>query len=334
MIRDMYHDPSFEGLQKIASALPENVLDAELESQDVIPEKYWAFIDKTAGKKYFPINNSDNAILSYAYLHLNKEAMYETEWNETKSKIEAAMRAFGISDARINKIAEEVSKVVAETKKVPEDSDARGNYKDWKSYILKGARDGKDGVVSAINKFTRYHEELDPKDAYEVAKELLALAKQYDVPVPRESILNKYHLVDSLSFSKKANAVLRMRLPYYKPEMKQAIIKVASELQKYDPEKVAYSVYEMDKMAGIVDLYGSRISNPFLELLGRRNYWLEKKASEVPQLTDDQKEKLKQVFSEDFVKIAEQDILSAFRRLGKIGKKKFREIVPLDIGRK
>lgn len=322
-ILDFYTDHDHKVLEKIASKIPIEFSSFKVVPLNFIPQKSYAYIEKDAATgedvRRFPINNPASIILSYLYLGENKDQMSKQAYDDTLKKIKTSAKAMDVDLSKFN-INESEQEKTAEAV-IPE------GEKNWPKFITRNLPGGsKENILECMNKFASWGNKLNPKESFEVANEIIKMADILDIPIPKNSKLFKYKMVDCGTLNKEATVDIQIRYDYYPEEMRKAAKTLIGDMKSMPAMTVVNTVYEMDKMAGIIDRYAYDVPDPFIHMFSGKS-WSFVNRNRDKKLVKQASAKLSQFFSPDIVKKAEEDVVAAYRELGQQGRVIFRKIL-------
>jgi hypothetical protein len=322
-ILDFYCDDDHKILEKIASKIPVELSKLKVMPHNFIPQKSYAYIEKDAytgeDVRRFPINNKASVVLSYLYLGENRDEMSKEAFDNTLSKIKVAAKAL---DVDLDSLPTIESK-----EDVPQVEKIASTPINWKSFIVGNLAGGtKEIVLDCIEKFSSWNTKLTPREAFEVASDIIKVSESLEVPIPKESLLYKYRMVDPGTLNKDAAVIVQIRYDYYPEELCKVAKELLDDMHSMPAIAVANTLYEMDKLAGVTDRYVHDVPNPYIHMFAGKS-WSFVNRNRDKKLVKEASVKLSQFFNQDIIKKAEADVVSAYRELGTYGKAIFRKIL-------
>lgn len=330
-ILDLYDDVNLEeNLVKMASAMPPELRKCELpsiEDRDTKPETAFAlqYVTKTAAKlAKFPIDTAVETFFSNQYFAKNGHKLPPDAQKVAAAGILKACKRFNLPPTQpVEKLgsvevksntyieplySQQLQKVAAEIPKSAAFAESPHFYA-----LVKKGQDPRYGmptpelVKEAAAYFDKYAREFDPEDRRQFAVNVSGRARELGVEL-KSAAIEKYA---GQAFSKDLEGHLAMRRALAsEPQHRLAYEKLAAAVKTETPERIADTLYELDKRAGLTRYYDNKIADAFYATFGT-----EKRADSITELVSNKRSELESHFGKGFVDSLEKEGMAAYEAL-------------------
>lgn len=253
MSADIYHDAAHARLRYLAKARPgvaEFIKTAEFEdSGEALPDTAFAW----PARRLYPIHTPEHAVVSKLYLDANPQAP-----TYAKLAMEEALKAYGVPTTVFTPVQEKTAS-----------DPGQFLFPHLRTYPVRSAAEVKTAEDRLLEQLRASPKLLPLEERTRVFNKLAAAAEEHGVTLnPQSQAWGLWALSDPVTVLDGLTA--RAHLAKHAEE-REAYLETARAFRQNPRslrdhgtrQKLATVLYELDKRAGLVELYGKRLNDPF-----------------------------------------------------------------------